>query len=100
MSNTPLISRKTDAKMDFIKNEFYSIKKIDGDTIVLNNGVVFTNHKLFQEYFYVAYAITVHKSQGCTFDFDYTIHEWFKMDNKLKYVSLSRATNKNLINII
>ena len=100
MSNSPLISRKTDAELGLIKNEFYSIKKIDGDKIVLNSDVVFTDHIKFQKYFYVAYAITTHKSQGCTFDFDYSIHEWLKMDNRLKYVSLSRATNKNLINII
>jgi len=100
ISNTPLISRKTDEKMGVIKNEFYQIEKIDGDKIILNNGLVFTDHEQFQKYFYVAYAITTHKSQGCTFDFNYSIHEWHKMDDSLKYVSLSRSTNKNLINII
>ena len=55
--------------------------------------------KDFQHYFYVAYAITIHKSQGSTFDFSYTIHEWDKLDNKLKYVALSRATDKEYINI-
>lgn len=100
MSNTPLISRKTDGERGLIKNEFYSIKKIDGDKIILNNDFVFTDNIQFQKYFYVSYAITTHKAQGCTFDFDYTIYEWSKMDNRLKYVALSRATNKNLINII
>ena len=100
MSNTPLISRKTDAEHGFIKNEFYSIKKIYGNKIILNNDVEFTDLFKFQKYFYVAYAITTHKAQGCTFDFEYSIHEWSQMDNRLKYVALSRSTNKNLINII
>jgi ATP-dependent exoDNAse (exonuclease V) alpha subunit len=54
----------------------------------------------FQNYIYVAYASTIHKSQACTFNFSYTIHEWEKLDTRLKYVALSRATNKNKINIM
>ena len=46
----------------------------------------------FQEMFYVAFCITIHKSQGQTFDFPYTIHEWDKLDAKLRYTALSRAT--------
>ena len=36
----------------------------------------------------MAYCITIHKSQGSTFDFSYSIHEWEKLDETLKYVSL------------
>ena len=50
--------------------------------------------------FYVAYAITIHKCQGETYDTPYTIHEWERLNKRLKYVALSRATDKNLINII
>ena len=94
MCKTPLISRKTDEKLGLIKNEFYKVKRIDGDRIILDNDLVFIDHEKFQNYFYPAYAITTHKSQGCTFNFEYTIHEWDRMDSSLRYVALSRATEK------
>ena len=50
--------------------------------------------------FNVAYCITTHKAQGTTIDKPYTIHEFSKMDKRLKYVSLSRARDIALINII
>ena len=50
--------------------------------------------------FYVAYCITVHKSQGSTFRHEYTIHEFEKFDNRLKYVALSRSSNIKNINIL
>ena len=54
---------------------------------------------LFQRLFYPAYAITIYKSQGSTFDNEYTVHEWDHglFNDRLKYVALSRATNlKNI----
>jgi hypothetical protein len=42
--------------------------------------------------------MTVHRSQGSTFEGPYTIFEWEIMDPKLKYVALSRGTNKKNIN--
>ena len=49
---------------------------------------------------YPAYCITIHCSQGQSYDDAYTIHEWWRLTDKLKYVALTRATNKDLINII
>ena len=56
--------------------------------------------KDFQRLFYVAYCITVHKSQGETYNEPYTIHEFERFDGRLKYVALSRATDFRLINIL
>jgi len=94
---------KTNNKMNIVNNERFVI-----DTII--NGVIYYSNNMkkqqeikvdeFQNYFYVAYAATIHKSQACTFDFSYTIHEWEKLDTRLKYVALSRATNKKKINIM
>ena len=53
----------------------------------------------FQRLFRVAFAMTVHSSQGSTFDFPYTIHEWEKYTDEMKYVALSRCTKKEYIAI-
>jgi ATP-dependent exoDNAse (exonuclease V) alpha subunit len=102
LENMPIIAMKTDLKIDIVNNEIFTIKSIYRDVIEITNEnkTIEINSKDFQDLFYVAYCITIHKSQGSTFDFDYTIHEWEKLDNTLKYVALSRATKKNLINII
>ena len=47
--------------------------------------------------FHIGFTITTHKSQGETYDEDYAIWEWEQMSYPLKYVSLSRGTNKNII---
>ena len=43
---------------------------------------------------------SIRESQGQTYNKPYTIHEWSKLDRSLRYVALSRATLKELINII
>jgi ATP-dependent exoDNAse (exonuclease V) alpha subunit len=101
--NMPIMAYKTNNKMNIVNNERFVI-----DTII--NGVIYYSNNMkkqqeikvdeFQNYFYVAYATTIHKSQACTFDFPYTIHEWEKMDDTLQYVALSRSTKKEYINII
>ena len=55
----------------------------------------------FKNIFYPAYCITAHVSQGATFKDKYTIHDWNhpRMDLTAKYVSLSRATSINNIQI-
>ena len=99
----PVISRRNNKSLDIVNNEHFVIKQIDLEksVITLNDG----ERKIeipvgdFQRFFYVAYAMTVCKSQGCTFAHSYTIHEWERYTNRLKYVSLSRASLKELINI-
>ena len=54
----------------------------------------------FQGLFYVAFAITSHKAQGCTFNFPYSVYEYEKFNKRTKYVVLSRATKKEYINIM
>jgi hypothetical protein len=55
--------------------------------------------KDFHRYFYLAYCITVHASQGETFKEPYTIYDWERMCKRGKYVSLSRGTEMNNIQI-
>jgi len=54
----------------------------------------------FQKLFRIGYAFTTHSAQGMSIDKPYTIHEFNRMDQKLKYVALSRATKYENINII
>ena len=54
----------------------------------------------FQKYFLVAYATTIHSAQGLSIGKNYTIHEWNRLDERLKYVSLSRARNYENIHIM
>ena len=65
----------------------------------MDNDIEITKDE-FAKLFYPAYCITTHKSQGQTFNEAYTIYEWDRFDKRLKYVALSRSTNKNHINII
>ena len=54
----------------------------------------------FKKMFNIAYCTTVHKSQGETYKHEYTIHEFERFSDSLKYVALSRATDIKLINIM
>jgi ATP-dependent exoDNAse (exonuclease V) alpha subunit len=100
----PVIARKNSKLLHIFNNETFTIKAIkrtENEITVEDEG---REHTVpipeFTKIFNVAYCITVHKSQGATFDDAYTIHEFNQYDERLKYVALSRATDINLINII
>ena len=100
--NLPIICKKNCEELELINNEQFIIIKLTTDTILIQNSIknLIININIFQEYFYVAYCITIHKSQGATFNFPYTIHEFNRLDKRLKYVALTRATDIKFINII
>jgi hypothetical protein len=86
-----------------VNNEECIITKITSDEITYmncKNKEQIIKVSEFQKVFYPAYCITSHCAQGCSFDFDYTIHEWNKMDDTTKYVSLSRSKKREYVNII
>ena len=56
--------------------------------------------KNFQQLFYVAYCITIHSSQGETFDEKYAIRDWDKLSKHLRYVALTRSSNISYINVV
>jgi ATP-dependent exoDNAse (exonuclease V) alpha subunit len=99
----PIMARKNKKSMNIFNNDYFIVKKISKDTITIQNEldeIIEIEHKDIKYLFNLAFCISVHKSQGATFNKEYAIHEWEKMDKKLKYVALSRATCKSLINII
>jgi 5-methylcytosine-specific restriction protein A len=105
-ANMPIISRKNSKDLNIVNNETFTIKAImqNKKIIVIEADKRIQEIKFddFQKMFYVAYCITVHKSQGCSFDHPYTIHEFNNksFDDRLKYVALSRATDLKLINVL
>jgi hypothetical protein len=98
----PIISKVNNKEMDIINNETFTITDIKNNNISFKNDEkLFTiASKDFQKMFRPAYCITIHCSQGETYNEEYTIHDWKKLDRKLKYVALSRASNKTFINVI
>ena len=97
----PIICKKNDEGMELINNEQFIVSKVTNDMVYFKNDEKELKISLdkFQEFFYPAYCITIHKSQGQSYNFPYTIHEWNRLDKRLKYVALTRATDIKLINI-
>ena len=109
LSGTPIRSRVNKEDMDIYNNEIFIIKEIQHskqNILIVDeddkNRILNIPFNMFQQLFYVAYCITIHKSQGTTFDFPYTIHDWDHpmFDHRLKYVALSRTTQLDNINVV
>jgi ATP-dependent exoDNAse (exonuclease V) alpha subunit len=109
LAGTPIISRVNKEEMDIYNNEVFIIKEIQhskSNILIVDEDdssrILNIPFNMFQQLFYVAYCITIHKSQGVTYDFPYSIHEWDhpNFDFRLKYVALSRTTQLQNINVI
>jgi len=100
--NLPIICKKNDESLELINNEQFTVCKMTDTEVHIKNDTkkLIIDMDKFQEYFYVAYCITIHKSQGATYNFPYTIHQWDRLDKRLRYVALTRATDMKFINII
>jgi hypothetical protein len=101
----PIVSYKNDDKLDIYNSERFTVCSID--TAQKTFSIVHKETRLtfkaeqFKFFFYPAYCITIHVSQGCTFDEPYTIYDWShsNMCCSAKYVALSRATSIHNIQI-
>jgi 5-methylcytosine-specific restriction enzyme A len=104
VNKTPLIAKVNNGNLKLINNERYIIKKVDNKVkeIIIKNdrNEIKIKADEFQKLFRIGYAFTTHSAQGMSIDKPYTIHEFNRMDKKLKYVALSRATKYENINII
>ena len=94
---TPVIARVNNGEL-WANNDTFNVVSIKKG-IELDSGDVIAKEE-FARLFNVAYCLTCHKSQGETIKEDYTIYEWSKMDEELRYVALSRGICKEKINII
>ena len=102
-AGTPIIAKRNNKAFDICNNETFIILEIQNKKQQILIGDEDRKIEIpfdkFQILFNVAYCITIHKSQGATFNHPYTIHEWSRLDQRLKYVALSRSTNYDFINI-
>ena len=98
----PVISRKNEKPIDLINNEEFTIQSITKEHIIVTSEdkTIEILHQDFQKLFFVAFCITIHSSQGCTFNEPYTIYEWDRLGERLKYVALSRSSNLGFINVV
>ena len=100
----PVIAKCNKDSLQIYNNQRYVITKIDNN----NNIVVVENEhgskdiifEDFNKFFIPGYAISTHCSQGLSICENYTIHEFDKMDIKLRYVALTRAKNLQQIHIM
>jgi hypothetical protein len=100
---TPIISKVTNEDPGIFNNQRYKITKIDSFTITFEDDLKHefkVSVKDFQKFFLVADATTTHSAQGMSIGEPYTIHEWDRMDQRLKYVALSRSRDIKYIHIM
>jgi hypothetical protein len=86
----------------FLNSERFKVIRVSNKEIVLHSDRIITiSPHDFHKYFYIGFCITVHTSQGETFDEKYTIYDWnfFHFCDKAKYVAVSRATSIDNIQI-
>ena len=101
--STPIISKVNNDELGLINNQRYIITDIGLVNITVEDNlknVITIKVSDFQKYFLVAYATTTHSSQGMTINEPYTIHEWDRMDQRLRYVALSRSTALENIHVM
>ena len=98
---TPVIAMKGNKALTLIKGATFKVTKLNPLTVkdLKTKKVTVISQELFQEYFYVNFCTTSHKIQGQTIKEEFTVHEFKGMRKEMKYVALSRATSKNLINV-
>ena len=99
----PIISKVNNEDIGIFNNQRFKINHIDTFTITIEDEFKKEskiNITDFQKYFLPGYATTTHSSQGMSIGEPYTIHEWDRMDQRLRYVALSRSREHSYINIM
>jgi tRNA A37 threonylcarbamoyladenosine biosynthesis protein TsaE len=95
----PVICKHTTQELK--NNEEFEVINFDNKTIeIKNDRLTCTIKHADFKHFDMAYCITVHVSQGSTYDFPYSIYEYRYFDKKLLYTAMSRSTQKSNINFI
>ena len=87
-----MIACRTVGKYEIANCDEFIVKSFDKSNVKLKCDTMEKNIEIsdIAKYFYPAYCITVHRSQGTTFDHPYTIFEWhliLGIYNKNKYLN-------------
>ena len=102
----PIIARMTSDEYNIMNNEMFMIKKVSEEWITMtsseNDSIACMSIPTseFTKHFSIGFAITIHCAQGQSYNHPYTIHEFSRLDNRLRYVALSRSTKRDFINVI
>lgn len=100
----PLISKINNEKLDIINNEQYIVINYNNEITKIkskiDDRILDINTDDIIKYFVPSYCITIHCSQGLTINEPYNIHEWHKLNEHLRYVSLTRSSKMEYINIV
>ena len=96
-----VVAHTTNNEIGIVNSQLFTILRASASKLDLRCGddIVTVPTKDFHKYFYMGFCLTVHASQGETFDGKYTIYNWNheRMCPKAQYVALSRGTNiKNI----
>lgn len=99
---TPVMARENNKALDILNNEDFKVSSTTCHSVCLSNEnrCVTVKHAEFQKLFCVAYAITVHKSQGATFNRPYAIYESRRFSKKMLYTALTRTTKQEYVNFV
>jgi ATP-dependent exoDNAse (exonuclease V) alpha subunit len=90
----PIICKNTTQELK--NNQEFEVINFDAKTIeIKNDSLTCTIKHADFKHFDMAYCITVHVSQGSTYDFPYSIYEYRYFDKKLLYTAMSRSTQKS-----
>jgi ATP-dependent exoDNAse (exonuclease V) alpha subunit len=99
----PIISKVNNEEIGIFNNQRFKVLKYDAFTITIEDDFkkeLKINIPDFQKFFLPGYATTTHSAQGMSIGEPYTIHEWDRMDQRLRYVALSRSREYSYINIM
>jgi hypothetical protein len=108
----PVIARTTvDGGDTTVNNEYFTVSRVYKEKVVCTNmrpgendepeeHTVEVKLDEFHKLFVVNYCSTTHKAQGETITEDFTIWDWDRMDERLKYTAMSRAKKPEQINFM
>ena len=103
----PVMACVTREALQLYNSELWSVEKWNDSDITLvsfdeldEKRTTVVDTETFADMFRPAYARTAHRVQGATIRAPYSIYDWNRMEERMKYVALSRGTSISNVNIM